>query len=208
MRWTGITARPREEGTYQGIVPTISGILRAKRNKNALRFARTMPCSACGGTRLRKEALSFVILGEIIAALSTRSLANLRAFFETADFRSAVHEIAAPIVSEMLSRIHVLEELGLGHLPLDRLASSLSSGEINRLRLATQLSGGLSGLMLVLDEPSVGLHPVDVHRLLSVLRRLRDQGNTLLVVERRTHQRMRSDPATRSRGDLQALRPG
>ena len=183
MRWTGITARPREEGTYKGIVPTISGILRVKRNKNALRFARSMPCSACDGTRLRKEALRVVVLGETIAGFSARSLVGLQQLLEGSKFRGADREVAAPIVQGMVTRIRLLEELGLGHLRLDRPASGLSGGEINRLRLATQLSGGLCGLLFVLDEPSVGLHPCDNARLLSVLRRLRDQGNSILVVE-------------------------
>lgn len=183
MRWSGITARPREEGTYQGIVPTIEGILRVKRNGNALRFARSRPCATCDGTRLRAEARSVTVGDEPIAALAGRPLVDLRAFLQALALEGNEGTIAAPVIEAIHARIAVLEELGLAHLRLARPASGLSGGEINRLRLATQLVGGLCGVLYVLDEPSGGLHPVDGARLLAVLQRLRARGNSVLVVE-------------------------
>jgi excinuclease ABC subunit A len=184
MKWTGITAKPREEGVYKGILPVMEQILRQKRNDNILRFVRSMPCRACGGTRLRPEALSVTFGGHTIAQAAATPVRDLPALFEDASVGArAAHPAFKTIRSQILERVAVLERLGLGYLTLDRDSTTLSGGEAQRLRLARQASIGLSGLLYVLDEPSIGLHPQDTGRLLDVLFSIRERGNTLLVVE-------------------------
>ncbi len=186
LKWTGITARPRPEGFYRGLVPVMEEILRGKRNDSILRFVRSSTCAACQGTRLRPEALAVTWRGRRIvdfASLSVRELHSELAGISPLPAESAVLQ---PIRADLLARCELLEELGLGYLSLDRPAPSLSRGELQRLRLTGLALGGLRGLLVVLDEPSAGLHPVEVERLLKVLRRLRDQGQTVVVVE---HQR-------------------
>ena len=183
LRWKGITAKPRQEGFYKGIVTTLEEIVARSRNKNALRFVRTGPCQACGGVRLRPEARDVQVCGLGIGELVSRPLSEL-----VLDLRRVLERTSSPAVAEavilpMLDRLEVLDALGLSHLELNRAAATLSRGEAHRLRLATQCGGGLQGVLYVLDEPSVGLHPRDLGRLLAVLRRLRDEGGTPLVVE-------------------------
>ncbi len=181
LRWTGIRARPREEGVYKGILPVMEQILRQKRNDNILRFVRSMPCAACRGTRLAPEALAVTWRGLTIADAAALSIRQLTEWFNAATGGSGPHEAA--IRDQVLERCRVLDDLGLGYLTLDRDAPSLSAGEAQRIRLARQTHLGLSGLVFVLDEPSIGLHPRDTATLLGVLQTLRDEGNTVLVVE-------------------------
>ena len=188
LRWTGITARPREEGYYQGIVPIIQGILRVKRNNNALRFARSGPCSACGGARLKPEALEVTFRGQNMAALLGMTVTELDRFAGGLALTPAEAPVGAPLLEELGRRCGLLRRLGVGHLQLCRGAATLAGGEARRVRLATQLQGGLQGLLHVLDEPTVGLHPRDIAGLIEVLQELRDQGGSVLVVEH--------DPAT------------
>jgi excinuclease ABC subunit A len=178
MRWKGITAKPREEGVYKGILPVMEQILRQKRNANILRFVRTMPCRACGGSRLRPEALLVTFHGRTIAEAARMTVSGLRAFItDVSDSR------ADRIRTSVLERCDILMQLGLGYLTLDRESTTLSAGEAQRLRLARHAMVGLGGLLYVLDEPSVGLHAHDTSRLLAVLRTIRDRGNTVIVVE-------------------------
>ena len=201
MRWKGITARPRKEGLYRGIVPVIEEILARSRNRNALRFVRTEACRACGGARLRPEALVPGVDGRSIAGWARRTVADAAHGFGLVDWTPEAAPIARPIVEAFVSRASCVTDLGLDHLPLDRPSTTLSAGEIQRLRLATQVGSGLRGLLYVLDEPSVGLHPRDTGRLLALLRRLRDAGNTVVVVEH--------DPATiRAADELIDIGPG
>ncbi|TSA26873.1 MAG: excinuclease ABC subunit A, partial [Bacteroidetes bacterium] len=183
MRWSGITAKPREMGFYKGIIPVMETILKRERNKNILRFVRTTRCSACQGKRLNPEALSVTIQGHSIAALASLQLDELRQTLESLSFSAREKMIAAPILEKVLNRTGILEELGLGYLTLDRDSSSLSAGEAQRIRLAVQLGMQLQGLLYILDEPSVGLHPADSLRIIRALKRLRDKGNTVIVVE-------------------------
>ncbi len=183
MRWKGITARPREEGRYKGILPVMEAILRQKRNRNILRFARTMPCRSCGGRRLRPEALSVAYRGRDIAEASRLSIRDLDGFFRALDFAGRERAAGPPLRDAVLKRTGLLLRLGLGHLTLDREAGSLSGGEAQRIRLASQAGSGLRGVLYVLDEPTAGLHPEETARLLEVLKELRDNGNTVLVVE-------------------------
>ncbi|MBI1751266.1 MAG: ATP-binding cassette domain-containing protein [Acidobacteria bacterium] len=183
LKWTGITARPRQEGHYRGLLPVMEEILRGKRNDSILRFVRSAPCPGCGGTRLRPEALAVTWKGRRIvdfAAMTARELQHQLTALEAAPSEAAVLE---PIRKDLLERCGLMVDLGLGYLALDRSAPSLSRGEAQRLRLVGLALGDLRGLLLVLDEPSAGLHPSEVGRLIQVLHRLRDQGQTVVVVE-------------------------
>ncbi|MBI4582421.1 MAG: excinuclease ABC subunit UvrA [Planctomycetes bacterium] len=140
-------------------------------------------CSACGGRRLRPEALSVLIGGRAIADLSALTVEALRQFLRGLAFEGTRAQIGQPILKELDARLGFLTEVGLPYLSLDRRASTLAGGELQRVRLASQVGSGLQGLVVVLDEPSIGLHPRDHGRLLDALRRLRDRGNTVLVVE-------------------------
>ena len=183
LKWSGITAKPREEGYYKGIVPVIEEILKRSRNKNALRFVRSVPCRACGGRRLAPGALSVLVGGHSIAHWSALTLDELDSALGSLQLSSAAGRVAEPLVDGMRGRLQVLRELGLGYLELRRESTTLSAGESRRIRLATQVGSGLHRIIYVLDEPSVGLHSQDNQRLLGVLRRLRDNGNTVVVVE-------------------------
>lgn len=180
MKWSGITARPRQTGYYGGIIPVMEQILRRDRNKNILRFVRTGPCKSCGGTRLNSRARSVVFGQRNITQFSALSVDQL-----DQDFQELSHESAAfqAIRDEILKRTAMLKDLGLGYLNLDRAAPSLSGGEAQRIRLATIVGSGLRGITYVLDEPSIGLHPRDQLRLLHIMRSLVDQGNSVIVVE-------------------------
>lgn len=161
----------------------------------ALRFTKAMDCPKCGGTGLREAALAVTIQGRNIAELSALALREiaevLRALADQehvtaaiADARSGEQtEVAKRIATDLCARIGVLMDLGLGYLPLARPSTTLSAGEAQRLRLATQLRSGLFGVIYVLDEPSAGLHPADAEPLLAVLDELKASGNTLFVVE-------------------------
>ncbi len=193
LRWSGITARPREEGVYKGILPVMEQILKRSRNRNILRFVRSLPCRACGGARLRPEALAVTFRERHIASLSTLPIDLLGEFLGALAFGPAEAPVGGPIRAGMIARIDLLSRLGLDHLTLDRSSTTLSGGEAQRLRLASQVGADLGGVLYVFDEPSVGLHPVEQDRLLDVIAMLRDRGNTVLVVEH--------DEATMRRAD-------
>ncbi len=180
MRWTGITARPRQEGTYKGIVPTIEAIVARSRNRNALRFVRTTTCDACGGARLAPRSLSLLLDGDHIGAWAALSIGDAGR-----RLRRALGGVPAAeeVVRAFTERAALIADLGLDHLRLDRGSPTLSAGEVQRLKLATQIGSGLRGLVVVLDEPSVGLHGRDMARLMSALHRLRDLGNDVVLVE-------------------------
>ncbi|MFF7236264.1 ATP-binding cassette domain-containing protein [Streptomyces collinus] len=152
---------------------TKSPTLRAK----AERFLTSTPCRVCGGSRLRPEALAVTFGGRNIAELAALPLTDLAALL---DGRT---ETARVLTADLKARIGPVVELGLGYLSLDRAAPTLSAGELQRLRLATQLRSGLFGVVYVLDEPSAGLHPADTEALLTVLDRLKAAGNSVFVVE-------------------------
>ena len=140
-------------------------------------------CAACGGSRLRPEALAFRIGGRNIAELSDLPVSELKRFLSGLSFSGKEAEIATPILREVLSRLDFLCDLGLSYLSLSRAGESLSGGEAQRVRLSAELGSNLTGVAYILDEPTIGLHPRDGGRLLSALRRLRDRGNTVIVVE-------------------------
>lgn len=146
-------------------------------------FMRISPCEECGGRRLRKESLAVTIGGKNIHEVSDMTIRDSKAFFESVELTPMQCEIAAPILKEVISRLNFLIDVGLDYLTLTRYAASLSGGEAQRIRLATQIGSGLTGVLYILDEPSIGLHQRDNEKLLTTLKKLRDLGNTLIVVE-------------------------
>ncbi|MGE5423869.1 MAG: excinuclease ABC subunit UvrA, partial [Syntrophothermus sp.] len=183
MKWTGITAKPRETGYYKGIIPIMENILRRDRNKNILRFVRTVPCPACQGKRLNKNALSVTIDGRNIWDLSSLEFDDLERELNKIHFDPQEQTIAKPILNKLFSLTKQLHELGLGYLTCTRDSGTLSGGETQRLRLAVQTRTGLTGITYLFDEPSIGLHPSETMRLINVLKDLRDKGNTVIVIE-------------------------
>ena len=151
-------------------------------------FMVAAPCPSCGGRRLRPESLAVTVHGMNIGDVVGQSVVDALAFFETVPVRSAGHPgldpgIAGPILKEVRERLRFLVDVGLDYLTLNRSAESLSGGEAQRIRLATQIGSRLVGVLYILDEPSIGLHQRDNGRLLNTLRQLRDLGNTVIVVE-------------------------
>ncbi|PMQ01133.1 MAG: excinuclease ABC subunit A [Dictyoglomus sp. NZ13-RE01] len=147
------------------------------------KFMVFSPCSECGGKRLRKEALAVTVGGKNIAEISSLTVLELKDFLLNLSLTEKERYIAEPILKEIIQRLNFLIEVGLDYLTLDRSADTLSGGESQRVRLATQIGSGLVGVIYVLDEPSIGLHPRDNKRLIDTLKNLRDLGNTILVVE-------------------------
>ncbi|MBN1232460.1 MAG: excinuclease ABC subunit UvrA [Candidatus Coatesbacteria bacterium] len=146
-------------------------------------FLKQDTCKECNGKRLRKEALSVKFEGRNIAELSELSLRELYEFLENLDLKGNIKEVASPLVYEIKERLRFLIDVGVEYLNLARTASSLSGGESQRIRLASQIGSGLSGIIYALDEPTIGLHPRDNQRLIALMEKLRDKGNTLLVIE-------------------------
>ncbi|MFD7721427.1 ABC transporter [Streptomyces sp. NPDC059814] len=182
VRDAGRIQRPYQ-GTYMSarryvmhtFADSRSRALRAK----AERFLTSEPCPVCDGGRLRPEAMAVTFAGRTIAELAGLPLTGLAEVLSAA----GGGDTARVLTADLLARIEPVTELGLGYLSLDRTAPTLSSGELQRLRLATQLRSGLFGVVYVLDEPSAGLHPADTESLLAVLGRLKEAGNTVFVVE-------------------------
>ncbi len=146
-------------------------------------FLREVPCPACQGARLRPEVLSVKVHGKSIHDVAQLSLANAHKFFDALKLTKREQTIAAQVLREIRARLDFLLAVGLDYLSLERSAGSLSGGEAQRIRLATQIGAGLTGVLYVLDEPSIGLHQRDNRRLIETLIKLRDLGNTLIVVE-------------------------
>ena len=142
-----------------------------------------IPCATCGGKRLKPEILAVTINGKNIHEVCEMSALESLNFFETLVFVGTDEQIATPIVKEIRTRLKFLVDVGLDYLTLERATSTLSGGEAQRIRLATQIGAGLMGVLYILDEPSIGLHQRDNERLISTLERLRDLGNTVIVVE-------------------------
>ena len=146
-------------------------------------YLREIPCPACEGHRLRPEVLAVKVVGQSIADVASMSLGDCLNFFNQIDLDDRDVKIAAQVLREIRARLDFLIAVGLDYLSLERAAGSLSGGEAQRIRLATQIGSGLTGVLYVLDEPSIGLHQRDNRRLIDTLIKLRDLGNTLIVVE-------------------------
>ena len=147
------------------------------------RYRGRTVCPECHGRRLRPEALYVIVNGKTISDLTEMSVKNLSEWFDNWQPDGAEKQITSRLLKEIRSRLHVLVDVGLGYLTLDRLSSSLSGGESQRINLATSLGSSLIGSLYILDEPSIGLHSRDTGRLIDVLKRLRDAGNTVVIVE-------------------------
>lgn len=142
-----------------------------------------LPCDLCHGKRLKKEVLAIKIEGKSIADVCDMSVADALKFFENLKFGDAKNTVAFPILKEVKNRLGFLNNVGLNYLTLSRTACTLSGGEAQRIRLATQIGSGLTGVLYILDEPSIGLHQKDNEKLIETLKKLRDLGNTVIVVE-------------------------
>jgi excinuclease ABC subunit A len=147
------------------------------------RFRGYATCADCGGTRLRAEARAVRVAGKSITEVCKLTVKEARVFFSSMELSEAQLKIAEKILEEIRTRLQFLDEVGLDYLTLNRLTSTLSGGESQRIQLATSLGSHLVGALYVLDEPSIGLHPRDTQRLIDILKSLRDLGNTVLVVE-------------------------
>jgi excinuclease ABC subunit A len=177
----------RRSHPFEGVIPnmerryreTESDAVREELSKNMSH----QPCLDCNGSRLKREARNVFIADQPIHQVTQLSLTSALTFFETLRFTDKRTEIAEPIVKEVKNRLGFLVNVGLNYLTLARSAETLSGGEAQRIRLASQIGAGLVGVMYVLDEPSIGLHQRDNERLIETLKRLRDLGNTVIVVE-------------------------
>jgi excinuclease ABC subunit A len=178
LKWTGMVAKPRDEDFYKGIINIMDEILRRDRNSNILRFANSVKCHHCNGTRLNETALSFYWKNKNIADFIKMTIDELHDFFsDTKELDAAETEIANAIVG----KTNVLRDLGLGYLQLDRESPSLSGGESQRIKLVNQVTGNLQNVLYILDEPGSGLHPSEQQKLLKVLRLLVSSGNTVIM---------------------------
>jgi len=146
-------------------------------------YMRDVPCPACGGARLKPEVLAVTIAGKNIADVCAMSVGDCHEFVDSMELNDRQRMIAERVLKEINARLRFLVDVGLDYLSLDRPAGTLSGGEAQRIRLATQIGSGLVGVLYVLDEPSIGLHQRDNHRLIETLVRLKGLGNTLIVVE-------------------------
>ncbi|MCX4820865.1 excinuclease ABC subunit UvrA [Streptomyces sp. NBC_01142] len=184
VRDAGRIQRPYQ-GTYMSarryVLHTFADSKSQTLRTRAERFLASAPCPSCGGSRLRPEALAVTFAGRTIADLAGLPLTSLAEVLESGSVGGG--ETARVLTADLLARIATVTELGLGYLSLDRTTPTLSNGELQRLRLATQLRSGLFGVVYVLDEPSAGLHPADTEALLVVLERLKAAGNSVFVVE-------------------------
>ncbi len=147
------------------------------------RYMQVRPCPVCKGRRLKPSSLSVLLAGRNIADISALTVEEASVFFDKLELNSREEKIAKQVLKEIGERLQFLRNVGLQYLTLDRAAATLSGGEAQRIRLATQIGSGLTGVIYILDEPSIGLHQRDNARLIDTLKRLRDLGNTVLVVE-------------------------
>ena len=181
------TMSGKYQSAWEGIIPNLARRYRETTSDYTKmeieRYMTVSPCNTCHGKRLKKEALSVTVGGKNISDLTDMSAGELYAFIDALTFSTTHALIAAPIVKEIKARLNFLVDVGLNYLTLSRSASTLSGGEAQRIRLATQIGSGLTGVLYILDEPSIGLHQRDNEKLIGTLKKLRDLGNTLIVVE-------------------------
>ena len=173
--------------SFDGVIPTLERRYQ-ETTSDAMKQAyeelmAEEPCPACHGQRLKPEALAVTVNGRNLAQVSSMSIAEARAFFQGLTLTEKERMIAAQILKEIDARLGFLMDVGLSYLTLGRAAGSLSGGEAQRIRLATQIGSSLMGVLYILDEPSIGLHQRDNRKLIATLKRMRDLGNTLIVVE-------------------------
>ena len=174
-------------GSFEGVIPNLDRTYReteSEAKREALQeFMRERKCESCNGRRLKDEALSVKINDKSIMDICDLPIDKCKIFFETLELNDTERYVARTILKEIMARLEFLNNVGLGYLSLNRSTSSLSGGESQRIRLATQIGSNLTGVLYVLDEPTIGLHQRDNAKLIDTLRKLRDLDNTLIVVE-------------------------
>jgi len=172
---------------WEGVIPNLERRYRQTESEGIRRWIASLmnptPCPACAGRRLKPASLAVTLGGMNISEWTERSVAKAREALAGLSFEGSAVTISEPIVKEIASRLGFLDDVGLGYLTLDRAAATLAGGEAQRIRLATQIGSQLTGVLYILDEPSIGLHHRDNQRLLATLLKLRDLGNTVVVVE-------------------------
>lgn len=188
VKWRNRYGRDVSYSTgFEGVIPYIERkYAEAESDWSQQRFAeylREVPCSECDGARLKPEVLAVQVSGRSISSVAELSIQDAYAFMESLTLTEREAAIAAAVLREIRARLEFLLEVGLGYLTMARAAGSLSGGEAQRIRLATQIGSGLTGVLYVLDEPSIGLHQRDNRRLIDTLVKLKNLGNTLIVVE-------------------------
>ncbi|NPV88330.1 excinuclease ABC subunit UvrA [Coprothermobacteraceae bacterium] len=175
---------------FKPVLPEIERRIRETESEDVFnwyyRFIEEVPCSACGGSRLRPEALWVKIGGADIFQVSAKDFKHFKEWLSGIEVSPAKRPVAQPILQELQKRVDFMLNIGLDYIQVNRRMDTLSGGESQRVRLASQLGSGLTGVLYVLDEPSIGLHPRDSDRLVGILRTLRDEGNTVVVVEHDT----------------------
>lgn len=175
---------------FEGVIPTLERRHRETKSQGMIQFYEMYmseaPCPVCHGDRLKKEALSVRVGDKNIKELTDMSVINMKEYIENLKFGEKDTIIAEQIIKEISTRLQFLVDVGLDYLTLSRSAATLSGGESQRIRLATQIGSGLTGVMYVLDEPSIGLHQRDNNKLIATLKKLRDLGNSVIVVEHDT----------------------
>ena len=187
MDYSTKTFKGSFSSSYEGVIPNLERRYRETTSdytKSEIeKYMVSLPCKTCGGRRLKKEALAVTVGGFTIDKVCDFSIDEVYEFITTLNLTNTKQIIARNIIKEIKARLNFLKEVGLNYLTLSRLAGSLSGGEAQRIRLATQIGSGLTGVLYILDEPSIGLHQRDNQRLINSLKKLRDLGNTLIVVE-------------------------
>ena len=172
---------------WEGVIPLLERLHQQTeseyRKKELERFMRSNPCGSCKGKRLKPEVLAVLVGGKNIIEITELAVRNALTFFKGLVLGETQQIIAQQVLKEIVSRLYFLDSVGLGYLTLARSMGTLSGGESQRIRLATQIGANLMGVMYVLDEPSIGLHQRDNQKLINTLKRLRDLGNTVIVVE-------------------------
>tara|TARA_Y100001936_G_scaffold200619_1_gene202503 strand:- start:10453 stop:13284 length:2832 start_codon:yes stop_codon:yes gene_type:complete len=179
--------KTKREHVYEGVIPSLKRRYKETDSSTVreelAKYLNSHTCPECKGTRLCREARHVKISGKTIFEISALPLKLAISYFEQMKLSGYKHSVAERIIQEISSRLHFLNNVGLDYLSLDRSADTLSGGESQRIRLASQIGSGLTGVMYVLDEPSIGLHQRDNKRLLDTLKKLRDLGNSVIVVE-------------------------
>ena len=173
--------------SFEGVIPNLARIYAQteseSKRRDMERFIRELSCELCKGRRLRPEVLAVKIGDKSIMEVCDFPIDSCYQFFVNLELSDTERYIARNILKEIISRLEFLQNVGLNYLTLNRMASTLSGGESQRIRLATQIGSNLTGVLYVLDEPTIGLHQRDNSRLIQTLKKLRDLGNSLIVVE-------------------------
>ena len=183
LKWTGIKAKPREEGFYKGMLPTMNDILRRDRNKNILRFVEAKTCAKCQGKRYNNSILKQELNGITWDKIVQCCFVDLLPLIQRCKWKPEEENIVLSLVNKITETLETALALGLGHLSFQRASETLSGGELQRLRTLNQVTSNLSGLTYVFDEPSIGLHPAQNNAMIEVFKRLKRNGNTVIVVE-------------------------